>query len=88
MRLELLTLSAFENFFWAVKGPDQGKMILELFWELKNLNIALIYYGIQKLINDKNPIPAKSIRIGPSDIIDKVFDAPKVPKQKKVRLAK
>jgi hypothetical protein len=60
------------------KGKDKDKMIVELFWELKNLNITLIYHGILKLINDKNPIPAKSIRFGADDIMDKCFGLPKI----------
>ncbi|MDO3645303.1 hypothetical protein [Mucilaginibacter sp. L3T2-6] len=55
------------------KGDEKHKMILELFWELKNLNISLMVYGIQKLINDRNPIPASAIRLGPSDIEERYF---------------
>jgi len=50
-----------------------GKMILQLFWELKNLNINLIHYGIDKLLNDHNPISANAIRLGADDILEKVF---------------
>jgi len=55
------------------KGTQKTKMILELFWELKNLNIRLLQLGIEKLISDRNPIPAKSIRFSTNDIIDRIF---------------
>jgi hypothetical protein len=66
------------------KGKDTDKMILDVFWALKNLNITLISYGIHKLINDKNPIPTNAIRFGIDDIIDKCFDVkPKKTKDKR-----
>lgn len=55
------------------KGNEKRKMIMHLYWELKNLNIILIYLGIQKLIKDKNPVPASSIRFGTDDILNKYF---------------
>lgn len=55
------------------KTKGKKKMILESFWELKNLNIALISYGIRKLIADKSPFPPSSIRFGVNDILNKLF---------------
>ncbi|HEK22201.1 hypothetical protein [Mucilaginibacter sp.] len=51
--------------------PQDKLLIVKLYWGLKNLNIQLLYYGIQKMLNDKNPKPASSIRFGISDISDK-----------------
>jgi hypothetical protein len=59
------------------KGKDQDKMILEVFWELRNLNIVLIYKCIHKLINDRSSIPANAIRFGTDDIIEKCFEVEK-----------
>ncbi|MGZ3812297.1 MAG: hypothetical protein ACXVJN_11165 [Mucilaginibacter sp.] len=52
--------------------PD-AKMILQLFWDLKNLNIHLIHYGVDKLLKDQNSIPANAIRLTQDDILDKLF---------------
>jgi hypothetical protein len=60
------------------KGNEKHEMILELYWELKNLNLKLMDKGIQKLINDKNKPPANSIRFGAADIFGKIFvESPK-----------
>ncbi|WP_146198737.1 hypothetical protein [Pararcticibacter amylolyticus] len=53
--------------------PQDKLLIIKLYWGLKNLNIQLIYHGILKILNDKNPTPASSIRFGISDISDKCF---------------
>lgn len=55
------------------KGKEKHKMILELYWELKNLNLQLIELGISKLIADKNPVPANAIRFGAEDLMGKLF---------------
>jgi len=54
------------------EGAD-AKMILNLFWELKNLNIHLIHRGIDKLIRDRNAVPANAIRFSADDILKKTF---------------
>jgi hypothetical protein len=51
--------------------PQDELLIVKLYWSLKNLNIQLLYQGILKILNDKNPKPASSIRFGISDISDK-----------------
>ncbi|WP_460678971.1 hypothetical protein [Mucilaginibacter koreensis] len=53
--------------------PQDKLLIIKLYWGLKNLNTQLIYHGILKILNDKNPTPASSIRFGISDISDKCF---------------
>lgn len=53
--------------------PQDEMLIIQLYWDLKNLNIQLLYQGIHKILNDKNPTPASAIRFGISDISDKCF---------------
>lgn len=53
--------------------PQEKLPIVKLYWQLKNLNIKLMYKGIIKMLTDKNPQPASSIRFGIVDISDKYF---------------
>lgn len=63
----------YDNFPTKKNGAESKVLIIKLYWGLKNLNITLLQYGISKILNDRRPIPAASIRFGMNDIIAKCF---------------
>lgn len=51
--------------------PQDELLIVQLYWDLKNLNLKLLYHGILKILNNKHSTPPTAIRFGISDISDK-----------------
>jgi len=51
--------------------PQDELLIVQLYWDLKNLNLQLLYHGILKILNNKHSMPPTAIRFGISDISDK-----------------